>query len=123
MSKELEELREDLRELQSDTEHRLRLLEDSHQLVTKLSDGLGSSADGSRIGLQESVRVITSSLETLTEAVSKLSVSVEKHEELVLRAQGAWKMAALLGTLCGLLGPAFSAIVSWASKLAGSMTQ
>jgi hypothetical protein len=83
----------------NDLERRITALEHQHQeTLLKILNALESSADGGRVGLQESVRVLTTKLHALTENVNSLMTVVAKHEEAKQQAKGAYWMCCLIGS-------------------------
>lgn len=76
---------------------RLELLEKQHnEALMKILAALESSADGGRVGLQESVRILTAKLNTLTDSVAGLTKVVATHEEERQQIKGAyWACAAI----------------------------
>lgn len=81
---------------------RLTALERQHaDTLLKILNALESSADGGRVGLQESVRVLTTRLQALTENVASLMKVVATHEEARQQAKGAYLMCCFAGSAGG----------------------
>ncbi len=81
---------------------RLGAVERQHQeTLLKILSALESSADGGRVGLQESVRILTTKIHSLTEDVASLMKVVATHEEARQQAKGAYWICCLIGSVAG----------------------
>lgn len=100
----------------SDIENRVAEVEDGHKelskgltaLANQVNDTLGkilaaleSSADGKSIGLQESMRTMSVTVQSLTKNVASLMEVVATHERDRQRVKGAWWAACLIGAAAG----------------------
>lgn len=73
--------------------------------LLKILGALESSADG-KVGLQETVRILSAEVKALTANVASLMKVVATHEEERQRAKGAWWATCLIAGGAG-------AIVGW----------
>lgn len=79
---------------------RLTAIETQHQqTLLKILSALESSADGGRVGLQETVRTLSSEVKALTKNVASLMEVVATHEKERQQAKGAWWATSLIATL------------------------
>lgn len=93
-----------LEQHQNEVTVRLSFLDRQHtDTLLKILSALESSADGGRVGLQESVRVLTAKLNTLTENVASLMKVVATHEEARQQAKGAYWVCTIIGSVAGFI--------------------